>query len=63
VSSHNIVRSEAFQRAPFVYIRNVGGRRRRSGVAIAATAAVGASALAAMGFLAYALIQAGGVFF
>lgn len=61
MSSHNIVGSEAFQRAPFVYIRNVGGRRRLRPVAIAAGATVGLGALGAMGFLAYALIQMIGV--
>ncbi len=62
MSSHNIVRSEAFHRAPFVYIRNVAGRRRAGGLAIAAGVTVGGGVIAAMGFLAYALIQMAGVF-
>ena len=62
MSSHNIVRSEAFQRAPFVYIRNVGGRRRGNPIAVAAGVTVGGGAVAAMGFLVYALIQMAGVF-
>ena len=63
MSSHNIVRSEAFHRAPFVYIRNVGGgRRRNGGLAIAAGVTVGGGVIAAMGLLAYALIQMAGVF-
>jgi len=63
MSRHNIVGSEAFQRAPFVYIRNVNGKRRMSAKAIALTAAVGGGGLAATGFLAFALIQAAHVFF
>ena len=63
MSRHNIVGSEAFQRAPFVYIRNDNRSRRKSPVAIAVTATVGLGALAATGFLALAVIQAVGVFF
>ena len=61
MSRHNIVGSEAFQRAPFVYIRNVGRGRRKSPASIAVTAAAGLGALAATGFLALAAIQAMGV--
>lgn len=61
MSRHNIVGSEAFQRAPFVYIRSVSGRRRISPVALVAGATVGVGALGAMGFLAFALIQMLGV--
>lgn len=63
MSRHNIVGSEAFQRAPFVYIRNVNGKRRMSARAIALTATLGAGGLAATGLLAFALIQAAHVFF
>ncbi len=62
MSRHNIVGSEAFKRAPFVYIRNVNRRRRRSPVAIAATATVGVGALGALGFLAIVLSQTLGRF-
>ena len=63
MSRHNIVGSEAFQRAPFVYIRNVNGKRRMSGKAVALTATVGIGGLAATGLLAFALVQAAHVFF
>lgn len=62
MSRHNIVGSEAFQRAPFVYIRNVNRKRRMGAVAIAATATVGAGAIGAMAFLAMALSQTLGGF-
>ena len=63
MSRHNIVGSEAFDRAPFVYIRNVNRNRRMTPRAIAVTATVGAGGLAATGLLAFALIQAVHVFF
>lgn len=60
MSQHNIVGSEAFQRAPFVYIRNLpagGFRRRRSrllvGFVAGATAMIGLGAAGAA--LAYAV--------
>ena len=62
MSRHHIVGSEAFQREPYVLIRNLHGRRRLKPAAIAAGATVGAGALGAMGFLAFALIQMLGLF-
>jgi hypothetical protein len=56
MSQHNIVGSEAFERAPFVYIRAVragGLRRRRARTAVAFMAgAVVALALGAAGIAA-----------
>lgn len=59
MSQHNIVGSEAFQRAPFVYIRNVrtgGFRRRRSRLALGFVA--GAAAVIALGGAGAALVFA-----
>jgi hypothetical protein len=62
MSRHNIVGSEAFDREPFVYIRNVNRNRRLRPAALVATAGLGAGALAAVGLLAMALIEAMHVF-
>lgn len=62
MSRHQIVGSEAFDRSPYVHVRNVSSRRRRRPAMVAAAATAGATALGAMGFLAYALIQMAGVF-
>lgn len=62
MSRHLIVGSEAFDRSPYVHVRNVSHRRRRRPTAVAVAATAGASAIGAMGFLAYALIQTVGVF-
>lgn len=62
MSRHHIIGSEAFDRSPYVHVRSVSPRHRRKPVVMAAAATVGATALGAMGFLAYALIQMAGVF-
>jgi len=61
MSRHHIVGSEAFDRSPYVHVRNVG-RRRVKPATVAAGAGIGAAALGAMGFLAYALVQLAGIF-
>jgi hypothetical protein len=53
MSQHNIVGSEAFEKAPFVYVRKVrpGGLRRRRARTVVAFVA-GAAAAVALGALA-----------
>ncbi|MBX7249081.1 MAG: hypothetical protein K1X35_08585 [Caulobacteraceae bacterium] len=63
MSRHNIVGSEAFDRSPFVYIRNVNSRARLRPRGLAVTAALGAAALGAVGLIAFAVVQAIHVFF
>lgn len=56
MSQHNIVKSEAFEKAPFVYIRTVrsgGLRRRRARTALAFVA--GAAVAVAIGAVATVL--------
>ena len=62
MSQHNIVGSEAFERAPFVYIRAMrpgGLRRRRARMAVAfvagAVAALGVGAVAVAAALSGAI--------
>lgn len=63
MSRHNIVGSEAFDRSPFVYIRNVNSKVRLRGRTLALTAAVGVGAIGGLGLLVFAAIQAVNVFF
>lgn len=56
MSQHNIVKSEAFDRSPFVIIRSVktgGMRRKRARVALAFAA--GAAATVALGVVGLAI--------
>lgn len=62
MSRHNIVGSEAFDRSPSVYVRNVQRSRRRGGGAIVAIVVLGTGLMAALGFLGMAIGQAAGLF-
>ena len=63
MSRHNIVGSEAFDRAPFVYIRNVNSKVRLRPRTLVLAVAIGIGAVAAIGVLIFALVQAIHVFF
>jgi hypothetical protein len=63
MSRHNIVGSEAFDRSPFVYIRNVNSKVRLRGRSLVVTAAIGVAAAGGLGLLVFAAIQAVHVFF
>lgn len=61
MSRHNIKGSEAFERQPFVYIRDFGRKARPRVLTVLAGATIGVAAVGALGFAAWAGARALGL--